>query len=99
MQLTIVEAIRARDGIIAAHHRPNLSHRSEEVLVLQYFGFELQEIASLLGTSENTVKNQLHQARASVVPPQLPPTRGNATFWALSHRRCCLATPFAILKT
>ncbi len=66
--------------------------------MLEYFGFEVDEIATLFGTSKQTVKNQAYQARAAVVPPSLPPTRASASVWAGIHRGCCMAAAFAMLE-
>jgi FixJ family two-component response regulator len=93
----VIAAVLARDEIVSSHHIPNLSSREQEVLLLQFYGFEATEIAEMLGTAENTVKNQVHQARSSVVPPALPRTRANAALWTGAHRACCMATAFAML--
>ena len=97
MESLVVDAVLARDELVSARHIPHLSSREQEVLLLQYYGFEANEIAELLGTAENTVKNQLHQARTSVVPPELAVTRANAALWTGAHRDCCMATIFAML--
>lgn len=97
MESLVVDAVLARSEIVSSHHISHLSSREQEVLLLQYYGFESTEIAEMLGTAENTVKNQIHQARSSVVPPELPPTRANAALWTGEHRACCMATPFALL--
>ncbi len=98
MEPAVIRAIEERRGLFEQDHRPDLPARQREVLLLEYSGFEGDEIASLFGTSKQTVKNQLHQARMAVVPPSLPATRANATFWTGVHWGCCMATAFAMLE-
>jgi hypothetical protein len=98
VETAVVRAILDRRGLFIQDHRPDLPARQREVLLLEYFGFEADEMANLFGTSMQTVKNQLHQARAAVVPARLPPTRANASVWTDIHRICCMATAFAMLE-
>ena len=97
MEPPVIAAVLARDEIVSSHHLPHLSSREQEVLLLQFYGFEAPEIAGMLGTAGNTVRNQVHQARMSVVPPGLALTRANAALWTGAHRACCMATIFVML--
>lgn len=89
----------SRREVVRLHHAEKLSLRQRQVLLLEFFGLEINEMASLLGTSVQTVKNHAHAARSAVVPPELPLTRANATLWTGLHAMCCMATDFAMLET
>lgn len=98
MEPAVIRAIEERRGLFEQDHRPDLPARQREVLILEYFGFEADQIAKLFRTSKQTVKNQLHQARLAVSPPGLPATRANASLWTGIHRSCCMASTFAMLE-
>ena len=94
LQTAVIDAVRARRAAVGRHHF-SLTARGQDVLVLEALGFEAIEIARMLGTSANTVRHQIHRARADAVPPQLAPTRANSTLSVLLHMHCCTATAFA----
>lgn len=98
MEPAVVRAVLERRGLFEQGHRRDLPARQREVLLLEYVGFEGDEIANCFGTSKHTVKNQAHQARRAVVPPSMPPTRANAAAWTGIHRSCCMATEFAMME-
>ncbi|MCZ2111847.1 MAG: sigma-70 region 4 domain-containing protein [Dehalococcoidia bacterium] len=92
------ELIVRRREAVRQHHVEKLSLRRQQVLLLEFFGLEIGEIACLLGMSPQTVKNHAHLARSIVVPPDLPATRATATLWVGLHSSCCMATTFAMLQ-
>lgn len=57
----------SRREVVRLHHAEKLSLRQRQVLLLEFFGLEINEMASLLGTSVQTVKNHAHVARSAVV--------------------------------
>lgn len=98
MEAEALRAIEERVAVLADNHCPDIPSRQREVLILEYFGFELEEIAAFLGTARSTVKNQLSQARYRVIPSLYTPNRALTALWTELHRPCCFASDFALLR-
>lgn len=98
MEPDVLRAIEERVAALANRHCPDMPPRERDVLILEYFGFEIDEVAAFLGTSRSTIKNQLNQARYRVTPNSYTPNRTLAALWTELHRPCCLATDFALLQ-
>lgn len=78
-------AVREKLLLLANAHAPELTPRQLEALVLQAFGLSDAERAAALFISSSTVRSTANQARALVVPPELAPSRQNASAWAHLH--------------
>jgi DNA-binding NarL/FixJ family response regulator len=97
MHQAIFDEVTRRVSALAKHHVDTLTRREQDVLFLEYHGFEVHELATLLGTSPHTVKNQLRSAHAAVAPEPLPASRAVAVVWVREHKACCMAGLFALL--
>ena len=54
-------------GVDLARALARLSHRQRQVVVLRYYlGYDVREVARLLGIGEGTAKSMLHRARGAL---------------------------------
>lgn len=98
MEALLFRTILELRALVASSHRTDLPPGQLVILLLEFFGLEVAQVAALMHISPQTVKNQAHQARTRVVPPSLPATRANATLWCALHQKCCLATALSKIE-
>ena len=71
------------NGLADAH--AELPERQRNVLALEAFGLTEEEVSAAMLISRGTVRSLASTARRAVVPPELPPTRQNASAWWHLH--------------